>query len=119
MTIEDRNNKLKHYIKCLKCEVSGTICSMECSTQYEAGNSGEIIENLEAISKHLEHEAVAHNTEFNLQSFYEKLVMNYDIVATHKLRGHLCQIIMSNDRTIFHVFINEQKNVIDRVHIYK
>lgn len=51
MKIEERNNKLKHLIKCLKWkEVSGT-CNVNCPTQYEAGNMGEIIENLEAISK--------------------------------------------------------------------
>lgn len=53
MTIEDRNNKLKHFITCLKCEVSGKSCDVNCSTQYDAGNMGEIIENLEAISEAL------------------------------------------------------------------
>lgn len=54
MQIEDRNKKLKHLITCMKCEVSGKICDANCATQYEAGNMGEIIENLEAISKTLE-----------------------------------------------------------------
>ena len=53
MQIEDRNKKLKHLITCMKCEVSGKICDANCPTQYEAGNMGEIIENLEAISKTL------------------------------------------------------------------
>lgn len=56
MSIAERNNKLKHYISCLKCEVSGKCCDDNCSTQYDAGNMGEIIENLEAVSKALEQE---------------------------------------------------------------
>ena len=56
MTIAERNNKLKHFTTCLKCEVSGKCCDDNCSTQYDAGNMGEIIENLEAISKALEQE---------------------------------------------------------------
>ena len=58
MTREERNNKLKHFITCLKCEVSGKPCNVNCSTQYEAGNMGEFIENLEAISKALEQEPI-------------------------------------------------------------
>ena len=58
MTREERNNKLKHFITCLKCEVSGKCCDDNCSTQYDAGNMGEIIENLEAISKALEQEPI-------------------------------------------------------------
>ena len=54
MTIKERNDKLKHFITCLKCEVSDKLCDDNCPTQYEAGNMGEIIENLEAISKVLE-----------------------------------------------------------------
>lgn len=56
MTIAERNNKLKHLITCLKCEVSGKPCDVNCPTQYDAGNMGEIIENLEVISKALEQE---------------------------------------------------------------
>ena len=56
MTIAERNNKLKHFITCLKCETSGKPCDVNCLTQYDAGNIGEIIENLEAISKALEQE---------------------------------------------------------------
>ena len=58
MTITERNQKLKYYITCLKCEVSGKVCDDNCPTQYEAGNMGEIIENLEGISKILEQEPV-------------------------------------------------------------
>ncbi len=56
MTREEQNCKLKAFITCLKCEVSGKCCDLNCSTQYDAGNMGEIIENLEAISKALEQE---------------------------------------------------------------
>ena len=38
----------------MKCEVSGKVCDENCPTQYEAGNMGEIIENLEAISEIME-----------------------------------------------------------------
>ena len=54
MTIEERNNKLKHFITCMKCEVSGKSCDENCPIQYKAGNMGEIIENLEEISKILD-----------------------------------------------------------------
>ena len=57
MTIAERNKKLKHLITCMKCEVSGKCCDDNCPTQYDAGNMGEIIENLEAISKALEQES--------------------------------------------------------------
>lgn len=56
MTITERNDKLKCFITCLKCELSGKCCDDECSTQYDAGNMGEIVENLEAISKLLDQE---------------------------------------------------------------
>ena len=55
MTREERNNKLKYFITCMKCEMSGKCRDDEnCPIQYEAGNMGEIIENLEEISKILE-----------------------------------------------------------------
>lgn len=57
MTKEERNNKLKYFITCMKCEASGKCCDDEnCPIQYNAGNMGEIIENLEEISKILEQE---------------------------------------------------------------
>ena len=56
MTREEINTKLKALITCMKCEVSGKPCDDNCPTQYEAGNMGGIIENLEAISKLLEQE---------------------------------------------------------------
>lgn len=56
MTITERNDKLKAFMTCLKCELSGKCCDDECSTQYDAGNMGEIVENLETISKILDQE---------------------------------------------------------------
>ena len=57
MTREERNNKLKYFITCMKCEMSGKCRDDEnCPIQYDAGNMGEIIENLEEISKILEQE---------------------------------------------------------------
>lgn len=56
MTREEQNRKLKAFITCLKCEVSCKPCDANCPVQYQAGNMGEIIENLEAISKALEQE---------------------------------------------------------------
>lgn len=56
MIREEQNRKLKAFITCLKCEVSGKSCDDNCPTQYEAGNMGEIIENLETIAKALEQE---------------------------------------------------------------
>ena len=53
---KEMNDKLKHLITCMKCEVSGKCCDENCPTQYDAGNMGEIIENLEEISKILEQE---------------------------------------------------------------
>ena len=63
MTLAERNNKLKHFITCLKCEVSGKCCDDNCSVQYDAGNMGEIIENLEAISRALEQEPILDKIE--------------------------------------------------------
>lgn len=57
MTREERVEKLRCLITCMKCEESGKECDANCSVQYEAGNMGEIIENLEAISKALEKES--------------------------------------------------------------
>lgn len=62
VAIEERNNKLKHLITCMKCEVSGKSCDENCPTQYNAGNMGEVIENLEEISKILEQETSTQKT---------------------------------------------------------
>lgn len=56
MTREERIKKLRCFIICMKCEMSGKRCDINCSIQYDAGNMGEIIENLESISKTLEQE---------------------------------------------------------------
>ncbi|MCR5144799.1 MAG: hypothetical protein K6B67_05765 [Lachnospiraceae bacterium] len=53
-TREEMKDKLKHLITCMKCKVSGKCCDENCPTQYDVGNMGEIIENLEEISKILE-----------------------------------------------------------------
>lgn len=74
MTIADRNNKLKHYITCLKCEVSGKCCDANCSTQYEAGNMGEIIENLESISKALDRESILDNIRAEIEKQYKWII---------------------------------------------
>ena len=67
MTREERNNKLKYLIACMKCEVSGKCCDENCPTQYNAGNMGEIIENLEEISKILEQESVLDKINAEIQ----------------------------------------------------
>ena len=74
MTREERNNKLKHFITCMKCEVSGKRCDENCPIQYDAGNMGEIIENLEEISKILEKEcedAVSRQAVLDIVKFEE------------------------------------------------
>ncbi len=74
MTREERNNKLKHFITCMKCEVSGKCCDENCPIQYDAGNMGEIIENLEEISKILEKEcedAVSRQAVLDIVKFEE------------------------------------------------
>ena len=74
MTREERNNKLKHFITCMKCEVSGKCCDENCPIQYDAGNMGEIIENLEEISKILEKEcedAVSRRAVLDIVKFEE------------------------------------------------
>lgn len=56
MTSKERVEKLRCLITCMKCEVSGKECDNNCPTQYDTGNMGEIIENLEEIAKALEQE---------------------------------------------------------------
>ena len=51
---KDQNTRLKRYISCLKCQVRGEVCDDNCPIQYEAGNMGEIIKNLEEISKFID-----------------------------------------------------------------
>lgn len=45
----DINFKLENFIICLKCEVSGKPCDLNCPIQYNAGNMGEIIDYLNII----------------------------------------------------------------------
>ena len=70
---------LKHFITCLKCRVRGKNCVVDCPTQYDAGNMGEIIENLEAISEILEHctDLVSRKAVFEV----------IDDCSSHRLKG--------------------------------
>ena len=81
MTIAERNNKLKHFITCLKCGVSGKPCDVNCSTQYDAGNMGEIIENLEAISKALDksQEPIFDKIKAEMEQLRNFRAENYDL----------------------------------------
>jgi len=78
MTLAERNKKLKCFITCLKCEVSGKCCDENCPTQYDAGNTGEVIENLEAISKALEQEPKEDTTFTFGQENKVALLINLD-----------------------------------------
>lgn len=51
MALKERIDKLECLIMCMRCSVSGKTCSDNCHIQYDAGNMGEIIENLEVILK--------------------------------------------------------------------
>jgi hypothetical protein len=90
MTIVERNEKLKHFIICLKCEVSGKVCDNNCPTQYNAGNMGEIIENLEAISKALEQEPFKPMVEIDLYSVIKQKYIERDILD--KIRAKINKI---------------------------
>lgn len=86
MTKEERNNKLKYLITCMKCEVDGKCCDENCPTQYNAGNMGEIIKNLEEISKILEQEscedAISREAMLNYQRYLHGRMSNEE---NHKL----------------------------------
>ena len=84
MTIAERNNKLKHFITCLKCEVSGKPCDVNCPTQYEAGNMEEIIENLETISKALEQEP---SGDLISRQAVLDLIADYDLSMGQVVKG--------------------------------
>ena len=75
MTREDRIKKLQCLITCMKCEVSGKSCDDNCPTQYDAGNMGEIIENLEEIAKALEQQPCEDAVS---REAVEDIVMWYD-----------------------------------------
>ncbi len=83
MTIAERNKKLKHFITCLKCEVSGNPCDDNCPTQYEAGHTGEIIENLEAISKTLEQEPNTWSLDDAREDFMHDVYSTLDFLPTN------------------------------------
>ena len=74
MTITERNIKLKHFINCLKCEIHGRECDDNCPTQYEAGNMGEIIENLEEISKALDQQPEPCEDAVSRKAVYDAMV---------------------------------------------
>lgn len=99
MTITERNNKLKHFITCLKCEVSGKCCDDNCSTQYDAGNMGEIIENLEAISKALEQETVSkesYDHEYFLRKEFELKIARLE-QSFDKIRAEITDCLKALD----------------------
>ena len=87
MTIEERVEKLRNLITCMKCEVSGKVCDLNCPTQYDAGNMGEIIENLDEIVKLLDPRNKQYLTinnvikRFNTNAAYER--------ANGNLQGYL------------------------------
>jgi len=75
MTREERIKKLRYLITCMKCKVSGKVCDDNCPTQYDAGNMGEIIENLEEIVKALDQEPT---TKSDLaQERYQDLIEHF------------------------------------------
>ncbi len=84
MTIEERNTKLKHLITCMKCETSGKCCNDNCPTQYEAGNMGEIIENLEAISKILEQPPKTWNLDDAREDFMHDVYNTLSFLPTNE-----------------------------------
>lgn len=84
MTIEERNVKLKHLITCMKCEVSGKSCDDNCPTQYEAGNMGEIIENLEVISKILEQPTKTWNLDDAREDFMHDVYNTLSFLPTNE-----------------------------------
>ena len=96
MTISERNNKLKHFITCLKCEVSGKCCDDNCSIQYDAGNMGEIIENLEAISKVLEQEPKTkiEESNFSQEQYLADIQSAYDCGKSviDKIRAEIIEL---------------------------
>lgn len=94
MTIAERNNKLKHFITCLKCEVSGKCCDDNCSTQYDAGNMGEIIENLEAISKALEQEPILDKVRAEIEKLQKMCDKNdLNLMAQYSAFGMVLDIL--------------------------
>ena len=70
---EDAINELTAYIHCLKCDRSGKVCDDNCPTQYEAGNCGEIIKNLEFLLEEVKKMPTLFKSVYNLLANYEPL----------------------------------------------
>ena len=99
MTKEKRVEKLRHFITCLKCEVSGKCCDNNCPTQYNAGNMREIIENLEEIAKALEQEPRKDEVILTNKEYRELIANEYD---NGYCKGYL-------------VALEEQEPIIDKI----
>lgn len=56
---------------------------------------------------------------FNLETFYEQIMEICEITSTVKMNGHICQLLTTKDGTSFHVFIDLNNNMVDRIHVYK
>jgi len=119
MTTEERNIKLKHLITCMKCEVSGKVCDENCPTQYEAGNMGEIIENLEAISEILEQQpcedAISRHDALNCVTFNE---VRYRMVEDIKALPSVTQKKKSeyeHDHEVVKAYNDGQAYIVDKI----
>lgn len=77
----DAINKLTAYIHCLKCQRSGKVCNDNCPTQYEAGNCGEIIKNLEFLLEEVKNMPILSKSAFNSLAFYEPLELCEDTIS--------------------------------------
>ena len=78
---EDAINELTAYIHCLKCDRSGKVCDDNCPTQYEAGNCGEIIKNLEFLLEEVKKMPTLFKSAYNLLAYYEPLEPCEDCVS--------------------------------------
>lgn len=77
----DAINELTAYIHCLKCQKSGKVCNDNCPTQYEAGNCGEIIKNLEFLLEEVKMVPILSKSAYNLLAFYEPLELCEDTIS--------------------------------------
>lgn len=93
MNISERNAKLKNLIICMKCGMSGNVCDYNCSTQYEAGNTKEIIENLEEIS-----DILTHCGEY--KDIFQAMFNHIKRVKDHYMTKHLNHEELSHDEII-------------------
>ena len=78
---EDAINELTAYIHCLKCDRSGKVCDDNCPTQYEAGNCGEIIKNLEFLLEEVKKMPTLFKSAYNLLANYEPLEPCEDAIS--------------------------------------